>query len=70
MQEPQLHDDEEQEKDAGPAGAQEVLPCVPAPHSAQRSEVRSDEQEAGGLVCLSLITSHLSLFLKGRKFNG
>jgi hypothetical protein len=32
LQEPQLHDDEEQEKAAGPAGAEEILLHLPAPH--------------------------------------
>jgi hypothetical protein len=32
MQEPQLHDDEEQEEAAGPAGAEEILPHLSAPH--------------------------------------
>jgi hypothetical protein len=43
LQEPQLHDDEEQEEAAGPAGAEEILSHLPAPHGPQRSEVTSDQ---------------------------
>jgi hypothetical protein len=32
MQKPQLHFDEEQEEEPGPAGAEEVLPLMPAPY--------------------------------------
>jgi hypothetical protein len=39
LQEPQLYIDEEQEEESGPPGAEEVLPCVPAPHGPQGSEV-------------------------------
>jgi hypothetical protein len=34
LQEPQLHIDEEQEEEPGPAGVEEVLPGVPPPHGA------------------------------------
>jgi hypothetical protein len=42
LQEPQLHDDEEQKEAAGPARAEEILSHMPAPHGPQGSEVGRD----------------------------
>jgi hypothetical protein len=39
VQEPQLHDDEEQKETLGSAGDQEVLQYVPETHRAQGSQV-------------------------------
>jgi hypothetical protein len=39
LQEPQLHFDEEQEEEPGPAGAEEVLSLMPPPYGPQGSEV-------------------------------
>jgi hypothetical protein len=43
LQEPQLHDDEEQEEALRPFGDEEVLQLVPQAHGAQGSEVVSAE---------------------------
>jgi hypothetical protein len=43
LQEPQLHDDEEQEEALRPFGDKEVLQLVPQAHGAQGSEVVSAE---------------------------
>jgi hypothetical protein len=43
LQKSELLDHEEQEEEPGPAGAEEILPCLPAPHGTQGSEVTSDK---------------------------
>ena len=64
LQEPQLHVDEEQEEEPGPAGIEEVLPRVPSPHATQGSEVGSGQKAVGDKKMAmaemqgSLLTAH------------
>ena len=69
LQKPQLHDDEEQEEAAGQAGAEEILPHLPAPHGPQRSEVGSRQKAVGGLAAYCLLPAAYC-FSQGRQING
>ena len=74
LQESQLHGNEKQEEAPGPAGAEEVLPGLSAPHGAYRSKVEqlkvdSQRSKARHSNCGLLIVNS-RLFLQGRQING
>jgi hypothetical protein len=63
LQKSQLLDNEEQEEEPGPAGAEKVLSGLQAPHGAQGSKVTSDKWQvtspSSAHAChSSLITRH------------
>ena len=57
LQEPQLYDDQEQEEAAGPVGAEEILPYVPAPHGPQGSQVGRKQKAVGSKTAFRLLPS-------------